>query len=278
MADKLLGRLSPLGKASPFPARYDPSLLYALPRSIARKDIGIGGRLPFAGLDLWTCYELTWENSAAVPQVAVCRLKIPCDSPNLIESKSLKLYLNSLSAAKYSEPSELGCTIKEDLQRILHAEIEIEILLTEKWSSLQIQEASGILLDKLTPRKISKSRDAKLLKTEDETAQESLYSNLFRTFCPVTGQPDWGSVMITYSGRKLEPLGLFEYLLSLRQHQGFHEECAELIFVDLMEICRPEKLQVQLNFTRRGGIEINPLRHTLGYSSAEEIPLRLARQ
>ncbi len=277
MADRLLNPASVLGRPSAFKDRYDPSLLFAIARKDAREKLGLSASLPFAGFDFWTCYELSWQDKAGIPQLAVCSLKIPCNSENLVESKSLKLYLNSFSGSQFLNSAEVSSHIESDLAKVLESELEVSLILPDDWQSLQIQSPHGTSVDNLKPEIIVKSRQSLLLKTENKTAKETLHSNLFRSFCPVTGQPDWASVSINYSGNKIDAKSLLAYIISLQNHQGFHEECCELIFMDILETCRPQMLSVTLNFTRRGGIEINPARYTLGFVEAVE-PVRLARQ
>jgi 7-cyano-7-deazaguanine reductase len=271
---------SPLGKQSAYPDQYDPTLLFAVPRARQRAEIGIGDEtaLPFHGYDIWHAYELSWLNLNGLPQIAIGRFGFPASSPNIIESKSLKLYLNSFNQTRLESADGVKLALEQDLRAAGGAEVVVEIVLPEQFSELRLSSSSGLLLDRLTPS-IShyQPRPELLICTDGLHVQETLVSHLLKSNCPITGQPDWASLIIDYSGPRIDHEGLLAYIVSYRQHAGFHEHCVERIFIDLMQRCRPEHLTVEARYTRRGGLDINPIRSTepFAYKHAFE---RLTRQ
>ena len=275
---------SPLGKASHYADQYDASLLFALPRQPKRAEIGISGAAPFIGADLWTAYELSWLNLRGKPQVALAQLTIPCETPHIIESKSLKLYLNSLNNTRFASADEVRNCLRNDLSACawqgagIQASVGIRLVLPEQFDSQPIQELDGLLLDRLDVECQHYSPAPELLHANHDEAPvtETLVSHLLKSNCPVTGQPDWASVQITYSGAQIDQAGLLQYLVSFRNHNEFHEQCVERIFIDLWQRCQPIKLTVYARYTRRGGLDINPWRS----SHPQALPqhLRTARQ
>lgn len=250
---------TPLGKKVGFSSSYDPGLLCAVPREPARQKLGISSKnLPFSGEDIWNCWELSWLDSAGKPEVAVLELRIPAQSPFLVESKSLKLYLNSLNMTSFSSSEEVKSTIVQDLAEIIQAEVQAQIFVPEFFFSLSPVASRGLCLDRLD----WKQDEDKRIETEGRLVSEDIFSNLLRTHCPVTGQPDWATLGIRYTGKKIVHGSLLNYLVSLREHAGFHEHCVEMIFCKILWECKPEKLSVHARFTRRGGIDINPFRST----------------
>ncbi len=251
---------SPLGKPAPYTDRYDPGLLFPIARAAARARLGIGGALPFAGADLWTAYELSWLGPSGRPEIAIARFRVPAASPSLIESKSVKLYLNSFSQTSFATPEAVERALDGDLARACGAPVAVELVRPAAFARLAIEALAGESIDgqELELRDASPRPDA--LAAGGATVEEALVSELFKSNCPVTGQPDWGSVQVRYRGPRIDRAGLLRYLVSFRQHVGFHEDCVERIFVDVRERCRPERLTVYARFTRRGGVEINPFR------------------
>ncbi len=248
-----------LGKATYYPQQYDPEILLALPRTTNRNLLGIADALPFHGEDIWHAYELSWLNSQGLPQVAIAKFSFPCESPSLIESKSFKLYLNSLNQEKY-ESSE---TIRELLTRDLSGKsgADVKVVLFDVDSAQQyITQPQGICLDALAVEITQYHPDENLLVTKNKQIEEQVYTNLFRSNCPITNQPDWASMSISYKGAAISHESLLAYLVSYRQHNDYHENCVEKIFVDIQEKCQPDELTVQANFLRRGGLDINPVR------------------
>ena len=251
---------APLGKPTGHPERYDPTLLYPIARALEREALGIRPPLPFAGVDLWTAYELSWLDPSGRPQIAIGRLRVPADSPALVESKSLKLYLGSFAQEVIAGAGELQRRIAEDLQRACGAQVDVELVPASRFATLPVAELPGESIDTLGVSDAAHVPDAALLSADAVIAEESLRSALFRSKCPVTGQPDFGDVLIRYRGPRIDRASLLRYLVSFRAHAAFHESCVERIFLDIKTRCAPERLTVYARFTRRGGIDINPFR------------------
>ncbi|QXL84515.1 NADPH-dependent 7-cyano-7-deazaguanine reductase QueF [Comamonas sp. NLF-1-9] len=259
---------SPLGAPSSYPRDYDPALLYPIARAEGREAAGLSAAPAFFGADLWTAYELSWLDRRGKPQVALARLTIPCETPNLIESKSLKLYLNSFNATPFDGPEAVRERLRADLSAAAWRGAEhpgsvgVQLLLPEQFESEHIDELDGLLLDRLQVECTHYQPAPELLSAalDEAPVEEVLVSHLLKSNCPVTGQPDWASVQIHYSGPQIDQAGLLRYLVSFREHQGFHEQCVERIFGDIRARCQPIKLTVFARYTRRGGLDINPLR------------------
>jgi len=266
---------SPLGKTVAWPDRYDPSLLFPIARAQARAALGLQSVLPFAGFDLWTAYELAWLDALGKPCIGIAQLQVPADSPNLIESKSLKLYLNGYAQMRIATPDALRENIARDLGSVAGNGVVVTLL--PAIGALPVHELDGACIDDAA-RDIADygPPNPAYLVTSDDCADETLVSHLFRSNCPVTGQPDWASVQVRYRGPRIARDGLLRYLVSFRTHSGFHEQCVERIFLDLLARCRPDALSVYARYTRRGGLDINPWRATPGY--AVPPPTRSARQ
>lgn len=266
-----------LGKATTYAASYDAALLDPIPRSLARATLNLTGDLPFAGVDLWTAFELSWLNAKGKPEVAMAEIEIPCTSPNIIESKSFKLYLNSFNHTVVESAQALIAMLKRDLSTAAGAEVAVNLIGLRQWKALALADFDGECIDELDVSCEIYEPDASLLQlvAGSGQVQESLYSDLLKTNCPVTGQPDWASVVIHYAGRAIEKAALLRYIVSYRNHQDFHEHCVESIFLDVARICKPEKLTVYARYTRRGGLDINPFRSNCG---ATPKTIRLVRQ
>lgn len=267
---------SPLGKPAPYTDAYDPALLFPIARAPQREGIGLSGALPFSGTDLWTAYELSWLGATGKPEIAIARFRVPAESPNIVESKSAKLYLNSFSQTRFAGPEAVERALRDDLARACGAPVAVDLVRPAAFARLAIEALAGESIDgqELEVRDYSPQPDA--LAAAGAMVEETLVSHLFKSNCPVTGQPDWGSVQIRYCGPRIDRAGLLRYIVSFRQHAGFHEHCVERMFVDLQTRCRPERLTVYARFTRRGGIDINPFR-----SNWEQAPAasgRTARQ
>ena len=255
----------PLGKATEYPAQYDPSLLFPIPRSENRLklDIKPNQALPFVGVDIWNAFELGWLNKKGKPQIALAEFQIPADSPNMIESKSFKLYLNSLNSARFEDEAEVRERLITDLSAVAGSKISTRINPTEAVAKKGMQEMSGVLMDRLDIEiDPSLSADPTLLEVNESFGpiEQCLVSHLLKSNCPVTGQPDWASVQIRYQGRPILEECLLRYLIGFRQKGEFHEHCVETIFTDIKRQCKPEKLSVYARYTRRGGLDINPFR------------------
>ncbi len=270
--------LLPLGKLTTYKTEYDPHLLCPFPRQIKRDIIGITDPLPFGGYDIWNAFELSWLNAKGKPIVAMGEFHIPCGSPCLIESKSFKLYLNSLNQTRFSNFSAVEKLMVTDLSAAAGATVQICLLDSDQFITEQLQNFPGQCIDDLDIEIDEYSLNPSLLENSADPKQqvtEELHSHLLKSNCLVTNQPDWGSVLIRYQGSKISPAALLRYLISFRQHNEFHEQCVERIFVDLMRYCQPEKLTVYARYTRRGGLDINPFRSNYELQINN---MRLARQ
>lgn len=267
---------APLGRESAYPEHYDAALLYPIPRAANRLPLGIEeGNLPFVGEDEWHAFEVSWLNSRGKPIVAVARFSLPASSPNLIESKSWKLYLNSFNQTRFYSREEVMQTLANDLAVAAGAEVSVELFDVDA-KELSVQHLPGECLDDLDIAVSDYTPSSNHLAIGEEIVEETLYSHLLKSNCPVTGQPDWGSVLIRYQGPKIDREGLLRYLIGFRQHQDFHEHCVEHIFTDIMAHAKPAQLLVLARYVRRGGLDISPWRATPGLTPPT--PLRLARQ
>lgn len=264
---------SPLGREVAYPERFDAALLYPIPRTLGRAAIGIEAPLlPFVGVDRWHAYELSWLDSRGKPQVATATFEVPAGSPNLVESKSFKLYLNSCNGARFADSEALRTQLEADLSAAAGAPVSMAFglppLRLDVGDSI---DALDIDIDAYGPP------HATLLSVDGgDIVEETLASALLKSNCPVTGQPDWADVAIAYRGPRIDRAGLLRYLVSFRDHAEFHEQCVERIFIDLLARCRPHTLSVQARYTRRGGLDINPWRATPGL--AAPAPSRSERQ
>ncbi|BDA12609.1 NADPH-dependent 7-cyano-7-deazaguanine reductase [Aeromonas caviae] len=265
-----------LGQQSAYISQYTPSLLQPVPRSLNRDDLGLRGELPFQGCDVWTLYELSWLNAKGKPVVAIGEVFVPATSPNLIESKSFKLYLNSFNQTRCDSLEAVQALLVQDLSGCAGAPVSVTLFTLDQ-APHQIAQLPGECIDNLDIEVDGYEFDATLLQgaAGREIVEETLHSHLLKSNCLVTSQPDWGSVVIHYRGPRLDREKLLRYLISFRQHNEFHEQCIERIFTDLKHFCAPEKLTVHARYTRRGGLDINPFR-----SDWEPVPanLRLIRQ
>jgi 7-cyano-7-deazaguanine reductase len=255
---------SPLGKATVYADRYDASLLFPIPRQAKRDELGIAGdALPFHGVDVWNGYELSWLDTRGKPMVAVAEFRFQATSPNIVESKSFKLYLNSFAQERLADAGALRDILVRDLSAASGGPVDITLHAPGELDGTPIAEPNGVLLDtqELDFDSYGPPRPA-FLATAAGDADEVLVSHLLRSNCPVTGQPDWGSVQISYSGAAVDHAGLLRYLVSFRSHTEFHEQCVERIFMDICERCAPRQLTVYARYTRRGGLDINPFRST----------------
>lgn len=258
---------SPLGKATEYQNHYAPELLFPIPRQLKRSEIGIAdSALPFVGEDLWNAYELSWLNTKGKPVVAVGTFRVPADSPNLIESKSFKLYLNSFNQSTFASIEWVAQTMTRDLSAAAGRPVYVALQALASAPTANIGIPAGIPLDDLDIACDCYQPSPDLLTTHaGETVEETLYSHLLKSNCLVTGQPDWAMVVIRYRGRQIDRAGLLRYIVSFRNHNEFHEQCVERIFSDLQAHCQPEALAVHARYTRRGGLDINPFRSTGDY-------------
>ena len=305
---------SQLGKATPYSDCYAPELLYPIARQLQRTELGIAANaLPFMGADLWTGYELSWLNLRGKPQVALVQVTVPCETPCIVESKSFKLYLNSFSNSRFADAQAVRQRIAADVGAVVwskgdarlpaaqsaqdavgcqHAPhalptcpatsatptVQVQLVLPEQFAQQRIENLQGLSLDRLDVECSDYQPAPHWLRAASDEApvSETLTSHLLRSKCPVTRQPDWGDLQIRYSGAPIDHEGLLRYIVSLRNHNGFHEHCVETIFVEIMRRCQPSQLTVYARYTRRGGLDINPLRT----NSPQALPpnVRTARQ
>ena len=254
---------SDLGKDTRYPDRYDPGLLFPIPRAPARATLGIGVVLPFAGVDIWNAYELCWLDPRGKPVVALAEFRVPADTPNLVESKSFKLYLNGFNRERCADADEVRARLARDLGATTGGVVEVALSPLAPPAAHVIERLHGESIDDLGVDIGSYGPpDPTLLLCDLERVEETLVSDLLKSNCPVTGQPDWASVQVRYAGPRIDRTGLLRYLVSFRDHAGFHEQCVERIFVDLLQRCAPTRLEVYARYTRRGGLDINPWRGT----------------
>ncbi len=260
---------SPLGQRSAYIDQYDPTLLFPLPRAAKREELGLSAdALPFFGADLWTAYEVSWLNLRGKPQVALVSFTIPCETPNIVESKSFKLYLNSFNNSRFATTDEVRAKLNADISEAVWrgaphaASIGVKLIEPEQFDAQPVQELDGINLDRLDIDCEQYAPAPELLTAafDESPITETLTSRLLKSNCLVTGQPDWGSVRISYTGPAINQERLLQYIVSFRNHNEFHEQCVERMFVDIWRQCKPLRLTVYARYTRRGGLDINPLR------------------
>jgi len=251
----------PLGRATAYPEQYSPGLLFAIARTGNREALGLGDELPFHGTDIWNAWELTWLDSGGLPQVGTAEIRVPANSPNIIESKSLKLYLNSFAMTRYASASDVAETLEQDISEAAGADVTVVLERPAETDDRTITQLPGDSLDDLDVSCDAYEIDAASLRADAaDVITEALNSHLLRSLCPVTSQPDSASLLISYTGPRIDRAGLLRYIVSYRQHQDFHETCVERMFLDIMERCKAEKLTVYARYQRRGGIDINPFR------------------
>jgi 7-cyano-7-deazaguanine reductase len=275
---------SQLGKVSAYIDQYDASLLFPIPRAGKRAEIGVSGAAPFFGADMWTAFELSWLNLRGKPEVALVHFTVPCESINIVESKSFKLYLNSFNNSRFTDAAEVAARLRADINEavwrggVVQSSIGVKLIAAELFDREPVHELDGLNLDRLDVECTQYQPAPELLQTvpDEATVTEVLVSNLLKSNCLVTGQPDWGSVQISYTGAPIVQEGLLQYLVSFRNHNEFHEQCVERIFMDIWTRCKPSKLTVYARYTRRGGLDINPFRTS--YPQALPGNTRTARQ
>jgi 7-cyano-7-deazaguanine reductase len=276
----------PLGKSMPVPEHYAPDVLVGIPRLAGRESLGLGpvlvDALPFSGVDVWNAYEFSWLDARGKPTVAALSLWVPADTPLIVESKSLKLYLGSFSGERHADPNEVRGLLETDLAAVVGGDLDpgrlVRLSLGDAPPPWVLGEPQGTCIDEAEVDIDGYHVDPSLLEGCVDSAtpvDETLYSQLLKSNCPVTGQPDWATLAVHYRGGRIDRGALLRYLVSYRDHADFHEQCVERIFSDLLERCAPEALTVYARYTRRGGIDINPYR-----SNFEELStnVRLWRQ
>lgn len=256
---------SPLGKAVAYANQYDPTLIFTIPRAQTRQTLQIDeAALPFTGVDIWNGYELSWLDARGKPQVAVAQFVIPCESPNIVESKSFKLYLNSFNQSHFENASAVQALLEQDLSKGFGAPVSLILTSASQFQQLPSGELIGTVIDELEIDIDTYTPDANLLQQAagNRIVSEVLVSHLLKSNCPVTSQPDWATLQISYTGAAIDHASLLRYVVSFRNHNEFHEQCVERIFTDLMRQLQPTELTVYARYTRRGGLDINPMRTT----------------
>jgi 7-cyano-7-deazaguanine reductase len=269
-----------LGRQSAYISNYTPELLFPIARIEKRLEIGISPNqnLPFFGYDLWNHYEVSWLNPKGKPMVALARIMYDCHSPFIIESKSMKLYFNSFNQTPIASVEKLEAIITQDIGQRIQGEVHVKLYLLHTQNPLQsIEKLYGTCLDDLDITCDAYQVNPSLLQTHSPIVNESVHSHLLKSNCLVTLQPDWGSIYIQYHGPQIDHESLLRYIVSFRNHNEFHEQCVERIFVDLLHHCQPKELTVMGHYTRRGGLDINPVRSTHQDFSKEAFG-RLIRQ
>lgn len=265
---------NPLGKTSDYIDQYDPSILFPIEREESWKAAGKDRHaVPFYGVDIWNGYEVSWLNNSGKPLIYIAEFRVPASSPNLIESKSFKLYLNSFNQTRFADTQQAKARMEQDLSQTAGAPVQVILHTLE--ASFPAAPAA-LCIDDLDINIEHYQPNAQLLKTANGQFQGWLVSHLLKSNCPVTGQPDWGSVYIYYKGQSIDQASLLAYIVSMRQHQGFHEQCCEQIYQDIWQQCQPETLTVIARYVRRGGLDINPYRSSdasLTAASAENFML-----
>lgn len=266
----------PLGRETDYPHKYAPEVLCPIARGESRAALGLGEDLPFTGVDIWNAWDLTWLGPGDLPRVATAEIHMPADSPFMVESKSLKLYLNSFAMSSFESETDVAEAIARDLAPCVGAPVKVSVLPVSGTEARQAARLAGTCIDDLDVRCSDWDVNADLLQADPAiSVTEDLHSHLLRSLCPVTAQPDMGSLQISYRGPQIDHAGLLRYIVSFREHNDFHEACIERMFVDLLRQCACEELTIHARYQRRGGIDINPLR-----TNSRDVPfnLRLWRQ
>ncbi len=254
---------SPLGKNTYYVSQYQPELLFAIPRKLKRIEINVPEILPFHGEDVWNAYEVSWLDPNGKPIVAVAQMRIACTSKNIVESKSFKLYLNSFNNSTFSSMQAVKTILETDITKAVEGEVRVKLITLRELAGHPIEQFVGECLDSQEIVCDTYTVKPEYLGLESAfMVEETLYSDLLKSNCLVTGQPDWGSLRIHYTGPKIDRIGLLKYIVSFREHNEFHEQCVERIFMDIKQFCLPERLTVEAKYTRRGGLDINPIRST----------------
>ncbi|MDU0114790.1 NADPH-dependent 7-cyano-7-deazaguanine reductase QueF [Psychrosphaera aquimarina] len=254
-----------LGKQTAYETKYNPNLLQPVPRSLNRDDLNLSDPLPFYGHDLWTGYEVSWLNAKGKPVVAIAEFVVPATSTNLIESKSFKLYLNSFNQTKFTSWTDVQEAMEKDLTDCAGETVDVRLLSVEQEAPFQVTPLDGVNIDDIDIEIDNYDFNNQLLKLDKSgnTVTEQLNSHLLKSNCLITSQPDWASIVISYTGLQIDHESLLRYLISFRMHNEFHEQCVERIFTDIMTLANPSELTVYARYTRRGGLDINPIRTTL---------------
>lgn len=266
---------SPLGKPVSYVGHYNPTLIFPIPRKTNRDAIGVPDIIPFDGVDIWNGYELSWLNPRGKPEVAIVDFYVPCTSLNIFESKSFKLYLNSFNQTKFDSIDEVKKALVKDTSYYIGKPVEVILKSLQDCQDILFENPVGTCLDDLDIEVDTYELEPNFLKADGKVVEEKLYSNLLKSNCLMTSQPDWGTIMISYKGPKIDHEGLLKYIISYRNINEFAEQCVERIFMDILKRCKPSMLTVYARYTRRGGLDINPFR-TMGKEKPSNV--RFPRQ
>lgn len=250
----------PLGKETEYRFDYDPSLLAPIPRSLGRESLSIDAT-SFVGVDIWNAYEISWLNNYGLPQVRIAKLVVPCNTPNIVESKSLKLYFNSFNQSRFGAENDVQSAMQRDISECVGGTVQLTLLSVDQAIDMQPSVMPGDCIDQQDIQIDHYQTELALLESaEGRVEKRQIHSHLLRSLCPVTGQPDWASIFIEYSGQAMDEASLLRYIVSFRNQQDFHELCVETIFSHLWQRFDLECLTVYARYLRRGGIDISPLR------------------
>ncbi|WP_045860543.1 NADPH-dependent 7-cyano-7-deazaguanine reductase QueF [Teredinibacter purpureus] len=270
-----------LGEEAPYSSHYNPALLEAIPRQLSRSALLLEETLPFVGVDIWTAYELSWLTSKGKPCVAIGEFRFPCDSAAIIESKSFKYYLNSFNQTAFDNKGAVVEALIKELSAACGGAVEVTLFAIDEYRK-EGTVSQGLCVDDLDVDIDVYQPNRQLIECEPvRVLEQALYSHLLKSNCPVTGQPDWATISIRYSGYKISPESFLRYVVSFRQHQDFHENCVEKIYCDLMAVGCFDELMVYARYTRRGGLDINPARASANVDAAQLerwLDIRIARQ
>lgn len=260
-----------LGKQSSYPQHYDPTVLVAVPRNLNRVQYGISNTdLPFIGFDVWHAYEFSFLTDKGSPVVGLLKIVYSCTNDFLVESKSLKLYLNSFNMDRFGSSKEDGIKkttkiIRADLEELLKCDVDLTCFehdspsVSSDFSLYEIIE-DFVDFDQLKCSEYQENPE--LLETAKQSGKIKWGSHILRSNCKITHQPDWGSIFLSMKGNTLPtPESFLKYIVSLRNENHFHEEICEMVFKRLIDIFKPEYLTISCQYTRRGGIDINPVRY-----------------
>lgn len=264
---------SPLGRTVAYRDQYAPELLFPIARQIKRDELALDPtQLPFIGEDVWNAYEVSWLNPRGKPVVALGRFTVPAASPHLIESKSLKLYLNSFNQTVFESLDAARETLARDLSAAAGAPVAVRLESLSDAPQRVFSVPQGVLLDELDIAIERYAPEPGVLRVSDAPeVEELLYSHLLKSNCLVTGQPDWAMIAVRYAGPPIDREALLRYIVSFRTHNEFHEQCVERVFCDVLAACRPRRLAVWARYTRRGGLDINPFRATPGEPAPDNV-------
>lgn len=267
-----------LGKDTHYDLAYSADHLFPIERRLQREIVQIASPLPFYGFDIWNAYEVSWLNPLGKPMVAIATIAIPADSEYLIESKSFKLYFNGFNQTSFENTGQVEAIIATDLSKAVGKPVTVQLQSLDVYKTLMLTSLPGKSIDHHEVSCADQKVNTDHLKTHDMDVEETLCSDVLRSLCLATGQPDWASVMIRYKGKKIDEKGLLQHIVSCRNHREFHEHCVERMFVEIQRFCNPTSLTIYARYTRRGGLDINPYRSTEVTALSSIDNTRLIRQ